>query len=141
MSRSTKPRKPYRPKLVVTPLGMRNSVAFEMPGFQASMALGQPHFAEQHVYDLISNADLTRRIAPDGHQILPIAQGMLDAAAAIQQRAAHTGKLGVTGDELRILRDGVGKTMDFLRAASNVEIARAAAAAVAEFNRTGVLRV
>ncbi|WP_256267349.1 hypothetical protein [Janthinobacterium sp. HH107] len=42
---------------------------------------------------------------------------------------------------MRVLRDGVGKTMVFLRSASNVEIARAGLAAVREFNRTGVLRV
>ena len=48
---------------------------------------------------------------------------------------------GVNGDEMRVLRDGVGKTMVFLRGASNVEIARAGLAAVREFNKTGVLRV
>lgn len=141
MSRSTKPRKPYHPRPVVAPLGMRNAVAMEMPGYQASMALGQPHFCEQHVYDLLSNADMTRRIAPDGHPILPVAQAMVEAVAAIQRRAQEHGKLLVRGDELRVLREGAGKTIEFLRGASNVEIARAAAAAVAEFNRTGVLRV
>jgi hypothetical protein len=133
--------KPYRPRPIVKPLGMRNAAAMELPGYVASLALGQPHFVEQHVYDLLSNADMTRRIALDGHPILPVAQAMVEAVAAIQHRAQERGKLLVTGDELRVLREGVGKTMDFLRAASNVEIARAAAAAVAEFNRMGVLRV
>jgi hypothetical protein len=84
---------------------------------------------------------MTRRIAPEGHPILLIAQQMVEAIAAIQARAQERGKLLVTGDELRGLRDGVGKTMDYLRTAPNVAIARAATAAVAEFNRTGVLRV
>lgn len=133
--------KPYRPKPAVLPLGMRRSDRFELPGYVASLALGQPHFCEQHLYDLLSNADMTRRITPDGHPILPIAQAMVEAVAAIQQRAKEHGKLLVKGDELRVLREGVGRTMDYLRTVSNVQIARAAAVAVAEFDRTGVLKV
>jgi hypothetical protein len=140
MGKSSAPRKPYKPRPAVLPLGMRRAVQMEMPGYAASLALGQPHFCEQHVYDLLSNADMTRRIAPEGHPILPIAQGMVEAIAAIQERAQR-GKLGVTGDELRVLREGVGRTMDYLRTVSNIDIWRASKAATAEFDRTGVLRV
>lgn len=141
MGNSSKPRKPYRPKPAVLPLGMRHAGKMELPGYIASLALGQPHFREQHVYDLLSNADMTRRIAPDGHPILLVAQAMVQAVAEIQHRAQRVGKLGVTGDELRVLREGVGKTMDYLRTVPNIEIARAAQGAEAEFDRTGVLRV
>lgn len=137
----TKPRKKYRTKPCVLPLGIRNSGAFEFPGYAASLALGQAHLQEQHIYDLLSNADMTRRIAPAGHEILPVAHSMVMAIAAIQERSARTGKLGVTGDELRVLREGVGRTMDYLRSVPNVVIDRAAKAALAEFDRTGVLRV
>lgn len=137
----SKPRKKYQPKPCVLPLGMRKSIQMEMPGYAASLALGTDWFQEQHVYDLLSNADMTRRIAPDGHPILPIAQAMVDALAHIQVRHMSTGKLGVTGDELRTLREGVGKTMDYLRSVPNVAIDRAARAAVAEFDRLGALRV
>jgi hypothetical protein len=132
--------KKYTPKPCILPLNMRRAIAFEMPGYQASMALGQPHFCEQHVYDLLSNADMVRRIAPAGHEILPAADAMVRAIAAIQQRA-QGGKLGVTGDEFRVLREGVGLTMDYLRTVRNIDIDRAARAAVAEFDRTGVLLV
>jgi hypothetical protein len=132
--------KKYRQKPCVKPLGMRSAVGLEMPGYQASMALGQAHFCEQHVYDLLSNADMVRRIAPAGHEILPVAQAMVEALASIQRRA-QTASLGVSGDEMRVLRESIGKTMDFLRRASNYQIERAALAAVAEFDRTGVLRV
>ncbi len=135
-----KKRSKYRPKPCVLPLGMRKAIEMEMPGYQASMALGQPHFCEQHVYDLLSNADMVRRIAPDGHEILPVADAMVRAICAIQQRA-QTGKLGVTGDELKVLREGVGLTMDYLRTVPNVAIDRAARAALAEFDRCGALRV
>ena len=136
-----KRRKPYRPKPCVLPLNIRRAGAFEIPGYQASIALGQPHFCEQHVYDLLSNADMVRRIAPDGHEILRVAQAMVYAVAEIQRRHQDAGKLGVTGDEFRVLREGVGRTMDYLRTVSNIAIDRAARAALAEFNKTGVLRV
>lgn len=132
--------KKYSPKPVVMPLNMRRAIEFELPGYVASLALGQPHFCEQHIYDLLSNADMVRRIAPDGHTILPVAQAMVMAVASIQRRA-ETGRLGVTGDELRVLREGVGLTMDFLRGVPNRVILRAGQAALAEFNRTGTLRV
>ncbi len=139
----TKPKrnKKYIPKPCVLPLGMRKAIAFELPGYVASLALGQSHLAEQHVYDLLSNADMVRRIAPAGHPILATAEAMVQAIAAIQERHQRTGKLGVTGDELRVLREGVGLTMGYLRTVSNFDIDRAARAAVAEFDRTGVLRV
>lgn len=133
--------KSYRRKPCVLPLGMRADVETEMPGYQGSMALGSAYFCEQHVYDLLANADLTRRIAPEGDPILPLAADMVQACAAIQQRAARTGKLGVTGDELRVLREGIGRTMDYLRTVSAYRIQQAALAANAEFERLGALRV
>jgi len=133
--------KKYRPKPCVKPLGMRDAIGMEMPGYAASLALGQAHFEEQHVYDLLANADMTRRIAPAGHPVLPVAQQMVEVVAAIQERAQRTGRHGVTGDELRVLRAGIGQTMDYLRTVPNTAIWRALQAALAEFDRTGVLRV
>lgn len=141
MAANKKPRKRYVQKPAVLPPGMRKDLAFEMPGFQASEAMGKGHFQEQHVYDLLNNADLTRRTAPDGHEILPVAQAMVEAIAEIQARAQRTGTFGVNGDEMRVLRDGIGKTMVFLRSVSNYDISRASLAAIREFNKTGVLRV
>lgn len=141
MSANKKPRKRYIPKPAVLPPGARRDIAFEMPGFQASEAMGKGHFQDQHVYDLLSNADMARRIAPAGHDILPVAQAMVEAIAEIQARTQRTGTFGVNGDEMRVLREGVGKTMVFLRGVPNVDIARASMAAVREFNRSGVLRV
>ncbi|HEX8610161.1 MAG TPA: hypothetical protein VF800_02650 [Telluria sp.] len=133
--------KAYHPKPCVKPLGMRQALMMEMPGYVASLALGLPHFCERHVYDLLSNADLTRRIAPDGHPILPIAKAMVLAIAEIQHRAQETEKTECTAGELAVLREGVGRTMDYLRTVPNVEISRASAAALAEFDRLGCLRV
>lgn len=135
-------KKSYRPKLCVLPLGIRNAQKLEYPGFAASLVLGTEHFDEQHLYDLLSNADLTRRIAPDGHPVLEHAQTMVQAIAEIQSRAQRLGgKLGVTGDELQTLRTGLGRTMDFMRNVPNVAIARASLAAVTKFEKKGLLRV
>lgn len=60
-----------------------------------------------------------RRIAPDGDEILRVAQAMVEALASVQRRAV-TGALDVSGDELRVQRESIGKTMDFLRGASNL---------------------
>lgn len=40
-----------------------------------------------------------------------------------------------------MLRAGIGRTMVYLRTVSNMDIDRASRAALAEFDRTGVLRV
>jgi hypothetical protein len=141
MAKTKKPRKAYKPKPCVLPLGMRKAIEFEMPGFQASVALGMDHLQEQHIYDLLSAADMARRIAPNGHEILPVASDMVLAVAEIQARAQRLGKFGVTGDELHALRDGIGRVMLFLRTVSNFDIDRASRSALAEFDRTGVLRV
>lgn len=141
VSGAKKSRKAYKPKPCVLPLGMRRADRFELPGLQASVAMGQGHFCEQHVYDLLSNADLVRRIAPAGHPMLPIAQDMVLAVAEIQARAQRTGAFGVAGDEMQVLRSGLALTLEFLRCASNVAIARASMAAAREFSKTGVLRV
>ena len=141
MAKSKKPRKPHRVKQTVLPLGIRRQVQMEMPGYQAMIALGMAHLQEQHIYDLLSAADLVKRTAPPGHAIINVAQGMVLACAEIQHRAERVGKTGATGDEMRILKDGLPQLMDFLRSVPNVAIARASARAVAEFDRYGVLRV
>lgn len=141
MAKTKKPRKAYRPKLQVLPLGMRRQVQMEMPGYQAIIALGQDHLQEQHIYDLLSAADLVKRTAPAGHSIIDVAHGMVLACAEIQHRAERVGKTGASGDEMRVLKAGLPQVLEFLRGVPNVEIARAAASAVAEFDRDGVLRV
>lgn len=141
MGKPNKPRKAYKPKPCVLPLGMRKAIEFELPGYQASVAMGMDHLADQHIYDLLSNADMVKRIAPEGDPIRQVAQDMIYAIAEVQERAERVGKLGVTGDEMRVLREGIGKTMVYLRGVSNVAIDRAARSALAEFDKTGVLRV
>lgn len=141
MANTKKPRKPYKPKMIVKPLKMRDEQAFEMPGYAASLVLGTEHLQEQHIYDLLSAADMCRRVAPDGDPILPVAQDMVEAVSEIQQRHQRTQKLGVTGDELRTVKATIGRLIEYLRTVPNIKIARAAHDALTEFNRYGALRV
>ena len=138
---SKKRNKKYVPKLVVKPLFMRDEQQFEFPGYAASLVLGTEHLQEQHIYDLLSAADMCRRVAPDDDPILPVAQNMVEAVCEIQQRHERTNKLGVTGDELRIVKATIGQLIEYLRRVPNIKIARAAHEALAEFDRYGVLRV
>ncbi len=142
MSRPKKPRnKQYKPRIMPLPLGMRDAAQMELPGYAASLALGMPHFCEDHVANILSSADMARRIAPNGHAVREVAQGMIVACAAIFDRAERLGKFGVTGDEMRTLRAGLDVTMAFLRGASNAAIARASIEAVREFDKYGALKV
>lgn len=141
MANTKKPRKPYKPKMIVKPLKMRDEQAFELPGYAASLVLGTEHLQEQHIYDLLSAADMCRRVAPNDDPILPVAQDMVEAVCDIQQRHERTGKLGVNGDELVAVRRSIGKLIEYLRRVPNIKIARAAHDALQEFNRHGVLRV
>lgn len=141
MGNSTKPRKPHRPKPIVKPLGMRDHHAHELPALVAMDALGTAHFSEQHVYDLLSCADLVKRIAPADAAIRLTAHAVVVALAGIQRRAQRTGKTGVAGPEMTAIRQCMGMVIAYLRDCSNVQIYRASLAAVAEFNKTGALRV
>ena len=141
MSKSKKPRKPYHPKPVVKPLGIRDNLKYEMPALQALEALGRDHFIEQHVYDLLSPADLVKRIAPADADVRIAAQHCINAVAEIQRRNLRTGKPGVSGTEMTTLRENMGQLIAYLCGVPNVKIYRAALDAVEEFNKTGVLRV
>lgn len=141
MASNKKPRKQYRPKPNVKPLGIRDAAMHELPALQALEALGQEHFSEQHVYNLLSVADLAKRIAGTDDPIREPAQEVVYAVADIQERNMRTGRPGVSGDEMRVLRANVGKLIAFVRAASNVDVWRASAAALAEFDKHGALRV
>lgn len=141
VSGTKKPRKAYRQKPAVLPFGMRRQVQMEMPGYQAMIALGMDHLQEQHIYDLLSAADLAKRTAPAGHGIIEVAHGMVLACAEIQRRAERVSETGASGSEMRVLKEGLPQVLDYLRTVSNADIWRAAAAATAEFDRTGVLRV
>jgi hypothetical protein len=142
MSKPKKKRdKPYREKPCVKPLGIRDVLKFEMPALAALEALGRDHFEERHVYDMLSCVDMVRRIAADGDLILTPARILVDVVKEMQQRKVRTGRAGASGEEMKLLREHMGKMITFLRGVPNVDIWRASKAAIDEFNKLGALRV
>lgn len=140
MAGNSKPRKTYKGKPCVKALGMRDNTRMEIPGYQASIALGTDYMSEPHLYDLVAHADMVQRIAKDG-ETLGRAETIMAACKRVMDRASATGKFGVSGDDLVAIRGNIGATMEFLRSVPNVAIWRAAKAAVDEFDRLGGVRL
>jgi hypothetical protein len=140
MAGNKRPRKGYQRKPCVKPLGIRNNNLMEIPGLMASTLLGNVCFSDTHLADLLSHGDMIKRLATDD-AMRRSAETILDACAAIQAREATAGRYGVSGDELRAIRENIGATMDFLRSVPNVDIWRAVKSALSEFDREGGLMV
>lgn len=138
MANNKKPRKPHKQKAIVWPLGIRDNNRMELPGYQASVALGTDYMSEPHLYDLLSHADMVARIAGPKAEITGHANKILKACGSIMARQLSTGKFGVSGDDLTAIRGSIGRTMEYLRSVPNVAIWRAAKAAVAEFDAGGM---
>lgn len=140
MARSSKPRKAYKQKACVKPLGIKDSARMEIPGYMASQVLGTEHMTEPHLYDLIAHADLVLRISDDV-DMRSKAGKIMDACRAIRDRGEAKGRFGASGDELTAIRSNIGATMEYLRSVPNTSIWRAAKAALDEFERAGALKV
>ncbi len=142
MSKQKKSRnKSYKPRPIALPLGMRDAARMELPGYAASLALGRDYLSDDHIANIISSADMARRIAPEDNPVQEVANGMIAACVAIHERAERTGKFGVTGDEMKLLREGLDVTMAFIRKASNISIIKASQEALREFDTHGALIV
>lgn len=140
MGRSTKPRKEYKQKACVKPLGMRDNNKMELPGYQASVALGTDYMSESHLYDLVAHADMVLRIAT-GPEFRVRAETIMAACKHIKARSVSAGRFGVTGDDLTAIRANIGATMEYLRSLPNVVIWRAAKEVLDEFDSKGALQV
>lgn len=141
MARSSKPRKAYKQKACVKPLGIKDSARMEIPGYMASQVLGTEHMTEPHLYDLVAHADMVVRIAGPKSEMTGRANKILKACSSIMARHLSTGKFGVSGDDLTSIRANIGTTMEYLRSVPNTSIWRAAKAALDEFDRGGALKV
>jgi hypothetical protein len=122
MGRSAKPRHPQRQKACVKPLGMRDHARTEIPGYQASQALGSDWMTEPHLYDLVAHADMVLRIATTGLECRGRAEAIMAACRSIKARSLSTGRFGVTGDDLTAIRANIGATMEYLRSVPNIAI-------------------
>lgn len=141
MASNKKPRKAYKQKACVKPLGIRDNARMEIPGYQASLALGTDYMSEPHLYDLVAHADMVTRIAGPKSEMTGHANKLLRVCANVMARNLSTGKFGVTGDDLTTIRGSIGRTMEYLRSVPNTAIWRASKAAVDEFDKLGGLRM
>ena len=137
MPRNAKPRKPYRPRAIIKPLGIKNTVQLEMPGHVGLLALGQGWLDITHMRDLGSHACLVERVADATGQpeIASKARQVIAIFSRCEDRFERTGRPGTTGDELKLLRDIVSETLPWLTRQSNAVIHRESLALLRAFDK------
>lgn len=124
MPANKKPRKPYRPKAVLKPLGVKDGRKLEMPGRVGLIAIGTGWLDINHIIDIGCHAALVVRVARDvGDQDAgDVASQAVKICETCHDRFERTGKAGVTGDELRMLREIVPATMAWIAQQPNQRI-------------------
>ena len=137
MATNKAPRKKYRPKPVVKPLNVRNRWMTEGDAHAILLALEGGTFCEQHLADLVAHADVVSRIAQRRRDLLVAkhANALLRVAIDIQSRNQEHGILRATPMEETAIRASMPVTLEFLSAASNMEILTAAEAALRRHDR------
>lgn len=128
MPANKKPRKAYRPKPIIKPLGIRNHWLTEGDAHAILLAMEGDTFAEQHLADLVAHANVVSGIAmgrgddlADRH-----CRSLMRVAIAIQERNLKTGTIKATELEEAAIRASMQITIEIMRKASNQEILRAA---------------
>lgn len=137
MAANKKPRKAYRPRPVIKPLGIKNTVKLEMPGHVGLLALGQGWLDITHLRDIGSHVCLVERVADATGQpdIANKARKAIAIFVRCEDRFERTGRPGTTGDELKQLREIVTETLPWLTRQSNFVIARESQALLRAFDK------
>lgn len=132
MPANKKPRKAYRPKPIIKPLGIRNRWMTEGDAHAILLAMEGGTFAEQHLADLVAHADVAGRIARGRSDDLADrhCRSLMRVAIAIQERNLKTGTINATELEEAAIRASMQITIEIMRTASNQEILRAAEASL-----------
>lgn len=137
MPRNSKPKKPYRPRPVIKPLGIKNTLKLEMPGHVGLLALGQGWLDITHLRDIGSHVCLVERVADATGQpeVATLARQAIAIFTRCEDRFERTGRPGTTGDELNTLRDIVSETLPWLTQQPNAVIHRESLALLRAFDR------
>lgn len=137
MPASKRPRRPYHPRPVITPLGIKNTVKLEMPGHVGLLALGQGWLDITHLRDIGSHVCLVERVADatGNAEMAGKARQAIAIFVRCEDRHTRTGRPGTTGDEMNTLREIVSETLPWLTKQSNHHIARESAALLREFDK------
>lgn len=106
-----------RPRLL--PGNARSAVKVELPVQLAWEALGRDWFSLDHIIEIATHADAVRAIAEPGSEMAGQALAILRAAETILYRYQRTGKVGVSGDEARALKEALAITIPWVRLKPN----------------------
>ena len=137
MPANKRPKKPYRPRPIIKPLGIKNTVKLEMPGHVGLLALGQGWLDITHLRDIGSHVCLVERVADATGQpeVASKARQAIAIFTRCEDRFERTGRPGTTGGEMQTLRDIVSETLPWLTKQSNAVIARESEALLRAFDR------
>lgn len=139
MAGNKKPRKKRTWKPVASnPLVPRDPLQQELPGLVGLEALGKEWFAEEHVYDLLAHADMAKRVAKSD-AVIEAAKAIGGACLSILARQGEIGRLGVSGQEMRAIKENFATTIKQIRDTPQQVIWKAAMAANREFDKMGAL--
>jgi len=128
MSRSTKPRKRYRPKPVGRPIMQRMRDALIIPAYSALSALQLSSDAdalESARHSLAALIDYVYVALRDTGRDTSTLAAALTALQSVVDRHASTGTYRATGDELRALRQAVTHADEVLPTLRTDEVMRA----------------
>lgn len=137
MPGNKKPTKKYKPRDVVRPMNVRNAWKIEGDAHAALLALEGGTFSEQHAVDLITHAEVVRRIAGDRAHEHRQATTIIRMLANAMER----GEWRVLPLEEVAIRAACKVTLPFIRQARSIDILRAATSARADVGKIGGIRL
>ncbi len=137
MAGNKRPTKKHKPRDVVRPLNMRNAWKIEGDAHVALLALEGGTFSEQHAVDLITHAEVVRRITGEGAHEHRQATTIIRMLANAMDR----GEWRVLPLEEVAIRAACKVTLPFIRQARSIDILRAASSARSDVGKTGGIRL
>jgi hypothetical protein len=137
MPSNAKPRKPYRARPVLKPLGIKNHFKLEMPGHVGLLALGKGWLDITHLRDIGAHVALVEKISDviGDACINAMAKGVIEICMRCEDRFERTARPGTTGEEMHTIKAALSVTMPWLAAQPNILIHNCSNELVRAFDR------
>ena len=113
-----------KPRPVLLPLGMKRADKIELPIRLALQALGTDWLTMDHVSEIFVHGDVIQKITEDP-QTKRFGVMLMANALRVKERYERTGKVGVTGDELKLFKEILPASIEWLQEQPNHLIHRA----------------
>lgn len=126
----------WRP-IARNPLIPRDAQSQELPGLIGLSMLGTEALNEHHIYDLVANADIAKRLPNPPSDVIAAAKAIKETCLTVLARD----KIGVSGDDMKQLKTNLPITLKYLGAQHPATIWKAAMASVKEFETKGGLKL